>query len=187
MELQERVELFKDEISLIYNLDIKEFVIACLEVAPDYVFTDCPSSSSGKFHPLEELSADGTIIHTKKVFSLAYELSTGLDCVAYRDEICAAALLHDLMKQGPEKSGHTVPDHPQLMANKITEVYNNSFRDKISVESAQIMYYGVFYHYGPWTLDQYKKPIKDFSPMELAVFIADFIASKRFVHVAYRK
>jgi hypothetical protein len=36
-------------------------------------------------------------------------------------------------------------------------------------------------------LDQFKKSMKDFSPMELAVFIADFIASKRFVHVSYRK
>lgn len=187
MELQERIELFKNELDLIHNEIVREFVIACLEAAPDYVFTDCPSSSSGKFHPLEELSSDGTIIHTKKVFSLAYELSLGLDCAEYRDEICAAALLHDLMKQGSERSGHTVQDHPQLMANKITEVYNEKFKDRMDTTSAQIIYYGVFYHYGPWTLDQFKKPIKDFSPMELAVFIADFIASKRFVHVSYRK
>jgi len=187
MNYEERLVLFKDELNLISNSNIKEFVEECLKRAPDYVFEDCPSSSSGKYHPIEELGPDGNIIHTKKVFALAYELSRGLDCEHHRDEICAAALLHDLVKQGLEKSGHTVRNHPKLMADFMAEIYKEGFRDKIPRESALKIYYGIFYHYGPWTENSVKKPLSDYTPEELCVYIADYVSSKRFINVDYKR
>ena len=112
MELKERLEMFKDELNLISNSAIREFAKACIKAAPDYVFVDCPSSSSGAYHPVDELSGDGTVLHTKRVFALAYELSRGFDCEHHRDEICAAALLHDMAKQGLKRYGHTIKNHP---------------------------------------------------------------------------
>jgi len=187
MEPKERLEIFKEELDLIVRKDIKDFTKAVIAAAPDYVFEDCPSSSSGKYHPLDELSNDGTIIHTKKVFAVAYELSRGLDCEENRDVILASALLHDLAKQGLERSGHTKKDHPQIMAKLVADVYNAKFKDKLDKISANIIYYATFFHYGPWTERSVKKSLREYSPEELCVYLSDYIASKRFMKVDYIK
>lgn len=187
MELKDRLELFKDELDLISKPEIREFTEACIEASPDYVFEDCPSSSSGKYHPIEELGPDGTVLHTKKVFALAYELSRGLDCEYHRDEVCAAALLHDMVKQGLVKSGHTVKNHPKLMAELVADVYKEKFQGKLDRDSALIIYYGIFYHYGPWTSESVKKPLSAYTPEELCVYVADYVSSKRFVHVDHER
>lgn len=187
MDYKDRLELFKDELDLISKSEIREFTEACIEASPDYVFEDCPSSSSGKYHPIEELGPDGTVLHTKKVFALAYELSRGLDCEHHRDEICAAALLHDMVKQGLVKSGHTVKNHPKLMAELVADVYKEKFQDKLDRESALIIYYGIFYHYGPWTSESVKKPLSAYTPEELCVYVADYVSSKRFIHVDHER
>ena len=187
MELKERLSVFKDELSLIGRKDIKDFVKACIAAAPDYVFEDCPSSSSGKYHPIEELGADGTLIHTKKVVAVAYEFSSALDCEDHRDEIIAAALLHDMAKQGIERHGHTVREHPQIMAKLVADVYNDEFKTKLDKTTANLIYWAIFYHYGPWAVDTSSKPLKEYTPEELAVYMADYIVSKRFVHIDYKR
>lgn len=183
MELQARLELFKGELALILSSEIREFVEECIKCAPDYIFDDCPSSTSGKYHPIEELGPDGTVLHTKKVFALAYELSRALDCENHRDEVCAAALLHDMLKQGEIKAGHTLKEHPQLMAKFVADIYNNGFKGKINRDSALMIYYGIFYHYGPWTSPSVRKPITEFTQEELCVYMSDYVASKRFISV----
>jgi len=187
MELKERLSIFKDELNLIGKKGIKDFVKACIAAAPDYVFEDCPSSSSGKYHPIEELGSDGTLIHTKKVFAVAYEFSLALGCDNNRDGIIAAAILHDMAKQGLDSAGHTVRDHPQIMAKLIADVYNDGFKDKLDKTSANLIYWSVFYHYGPWTEESARKPLKDYTPEELSVYLADYIVSKRFVHINYKR
>jgi 23S rRNA maturation-related 3'-5' exoribonuclease YhaM len=187
MHYTERILFFKEELDLIENENIREFVKECITQAPDYVFEDCPSSSSGKYHPLDELAPDGTIRHTKKVCTLAYELSRGMDCEDRRDEICAAALLHDLAKQGVHSTGHTIREHPQVMADFVADIYKEKFRDKISRESALMIYYCIFYHYGPWTEKSVRKPMPDYTQEELVVYLADYVSSKRFVTIDYRK
>ncbi len=187
METKERLELFKDELELIIQPIVREFVEECLTQAPDYVFEDCPSSSSGKFHPIEELGPDGTVVHTKKVFALAYELSRGFDAEHHRDEICAAALLHDMVKQGLSRFGHTVKEHPQLMAKFAADIYRAKFKGRLSSKSANIICSCIFYHYGPWTNSSVKKPLIEFSMEEMAVYTADYVSSKRFVHIDHKR
>lgn len=186
MDYKERLETFKEELTLIESLEIREFAEECIKRSPDYIFEDCPSSSSGKYHPIEELGPDGTILHTKKVFALAYELSRGLDCEHSRDEICAAALLHDMLKQGKTK-GHTVQNHPQLMAALVADTYKEKFKDKLNRESALKIYYGILHHYGPWSGRDIKKPLSEYTPEELCVYVADYVSSKRFVHIDHKR
>ena len=183
MKTKERLKLFKEELELISKPIIREFVEECLTRAPDYVFEDCPSSSSGKYHPIEELGADGTIIHTKKVFAVAYELSRGFDVEHHRDEVCAAALLHDMVKQGLTGSGHTIKTHPQLMSKFAADIYREKFRGKLSKESATMICSGIFYHYGPWSSPDIKKPLNEYTMEEMVVYTADYVTSKRFIHV----
>jgi len=185
MDYKDRIKYFKAELNLISKKDVRDFVKECLKVAPDYVFEDCPSSSSGKYHPIDELSADGTLVHTKRVFAVAYELSRALDCEHQRDEICAAAIIHDLVKQGEIPTGHTLKNHPELGAKLVANLYNNGFKDKLNKDSANLIYWGCFYHYGPWTVQKYRKNISEFTPSELCVYLSDYIASKRFIHVDY--
>jgi len=187
MELKERMSIFKDELDLISRKEVKDFVKACIAKAPDYVFEDCPSSSSGKYHPIEELGADGTLIHTKKVSAVAYEFSRALDCENHRDEIVAAAILHDMAKQGLESAGHTVREHPRIMSKIIAGVYNDGFKDKLNKTTANLIYWSVFYHYGPWTEESVRKPLREYTPEELSVYMADYIVSKRFVHIDYKR
>ena len=117
----DKVATFKDELDLIFNKKIKSFTKICLMVAPDYFFTECPASSSGKYHPIDELSWDGTIIHTKRVVTVGYDLCRGLSCEKNRDVIVSSCIIHDLRKQGLNKTGHTKKNQPDLDAKLVEE------------------------------------------------------------------
>lgn len=183
MELEKRLEYFKHEFKLIARKYVKDFVKACINDAPDYVFEDCPSSSSGKYHPIEELGPDGTLLHTRKVVAAAYDYTRALDCEQNRDLVVAAAILHDLAKQGLITKGHTVKEHPQIMAELMRSVYERGFVDKIPQQDFAVMYNAVFFHYGLWTDKRYVKPMYQYSPEELCVYLSDYIVSKRFIEV----
>ena len=177
--------VFTKQLELIYNETIREFTRLCICAAPDYFFTDFPASSTGKFHPIDELGADGTILHTKKVFTVAYQLCRGLECESSRDEILAACLIHDLRKQGMKKSGHTAKNHPKLAAELVKEVQDAT--QMLPTKSYQIIRNSCGYHYGPWSSKDWKKDLDKYTSEELTVYLADYIASKREIHVDFRR
>ena len=182
---KEKVKTFEPELELIFDNTIREFTKLCIISAPDYFFEDCPASTSGKYHPLDELGADGTIIHTKKVVTIAYELSRGLSCEHSRDEIISASIIHDLCKQGWNKTGHTHKWHPKFGAELVSAVQDAT--GILSEKTYLIIRNCVGYHYGPWSSREWKKPLEDFTPEEMAVYLADYIASKRCLTVDYRR
>jgi len=182
---QEKVDTFQKELDLIFDSNIREFTRLCIVSSPDYFFLDCPASSTGKYHPLTELGPDGTILHTKKVFTVAYELCRGLNCEQSRDEILSACLIHDLVKQGWKKSGHTSKLHPALGADLVKEVQEAT--QLLEEVSYDIIRNSVGYHYGPWSIDPWKKPLNNYKPEELCVYLSDYIASKRCVEVDYKR
>jgi len=185
MEIQDRLDFFKEELDFIYNKRVKEFTKLCLATAPNYIFDDCPASSTSKHHPLNELCHDGTILHTKKVARLAYSLSRALDIEKRRDLLVAAAIIHDLVKRGWEE-GHpwTKKDHPQLGAELVLRVQQDT--QLLEPDEYQIVYNCVFFHYGPWTMGSFVKPMSDYSLEELCVYLADYVASKKFLDVQYK-
>ena len=180
-----KAEVFQRELDLIFDNSIKEFARLCLVSAPDYFYLDCPASSTGKYHPLTELGPDGTMLHTKKVFTVAYELCRGLDCENNRDEILASCLIHDLVKQGWKKSGHTTKTHPGLGAELVTKVQEDT--QLLEESSYNIIRNCVGYHYGPWSINPWKKPLASYTPEELCVYLSDYIASKRCIEVDYKR
>jgi len=186
MDMEIKTQTFAPELERIYNEEIREFAKLCICAAPDYFFLDCPASTAGKYHPIDELGPDGTIIHTKKVFTVIYELCRALDCENHRDELLAAGLIHDLRKQGVESvTGHTVRNHPALAADLVEEVQDAT--QILSDESYRIIRTAVGYHYGPWSSGDWKKPLARYTPEELCLYLADYIASKRVVAVDYRR
>lgn len=182
---EEKVKYFELELKLIFDKKIREFTRLCLTQTPDYIFEDCPSSSGGKYHPLDELSYDGTIIHTKKVFTMAYEMVKGLSCEDNRDVVLSACIIHDLRKRGPSNSGHTLKDHAAHGANLINEVQEAT--QLLTDAQHQTLRNCVGYHYGPWSEDPWRKPIKEYTKEELAVYLSDFVVSKRFIHTDFRR
>lgn len=185
VSVEEKRATFTDEIDLIFDENIKEFTNLCVIAAPDYFFTDCPASSSGKYHPISELGPDGTILHTKKVFTVAYEFCRGLGCEHNRDEILSACIIHDLRKQGLTKSGHTTKNHPDLAAKLVEEVQRDTML--LYDESYNLIRNMVGYHYGIWSINPWKKSLNDYTPEELCVYLSDYIASKRCIEVDYRR
>jgi len=185
VQYNRRIEMFKDELDRIFDTKIKEFTKVCLMVAPDYFFTDCPASSSGKYHPLDELAGDGTVIHTKKVFTVAYAMCRALGCENRRDEVLSSCIIHDLCKQGLKKTGHTVKNHPELAANLLESVQKDT--QYLKTDSFKIIYNAVFYHYGPWTVNKYTKSLSMYTPEELCVYLSDYTASKREFEIHYKK
>lgn len=182
---EERLKIFRKELDLILDDRVRQFTELCLGEAPDYFFTDCPASSTGLYHPLDELSWDGTIIHTKKVFTTAYELCRGLGCEKDRDEILSACIIHDLLKQGKEKSGHTTKNHPALAAELVERVQRDT--QLLDKDSYGIIRCCVGFHYGLWSTKPWLKRLEDYTPEELCVYLSDYIASKRCVAVDYRR
>jgi len=183
MNYKDRIKLFEAELDLIFSKEIREFTEECIKQAPDYIFVDCPSSSTGKYHPVDEISGDGTVLHSRRVTAVAYDICRALGCEDHRDEIIASGILHDMAKQGLEKSGNTIRTHPQIMAKLVADVYTEKFKDKLNRESALVIYNCIFHHYGLWSSPDIKKDLKNYTPEELCVYISDYIASKRFIHV----
>jgi len=183
---EEKVNYFRAELIRIHDSKVREFTRLCLIQCPDYIFENCPSSSGGKFHPIDELGADGILIHIKKVFTMAYEMVKGMDCENSRDIVLAACIIHDLRKQGrTSTTGHSVADHPQQGVELIDEVQEAT--QLLTDEQHVMLRNCVGYHYGPWGVDPWKKPIAEYTNEELTLYMSDFVVSKRFIRTDYRR
>jgi len=176
----EKENIFKNELGLIFNPAIKEFTRLCLIAAPDYIFYDAPSSSSGKYHSVDELGGNGCVIHTKRVFAVANELCRGIGCENNKDAVLSSCVIHDLVKQGFKKTGHTQRNHPDLAAQLVDKVQQATF---ILSEAVYSMIRNcVGHHYGIWSTGKWKKDLKDYTPEELCVYMSDYLASKKELH-----
>jgi len=166
--------MFKEELDLIARDDIRSFTEAVITAAPQYAFVDCPSSSSRKYHNSDELGGDGTIVHTKRVVGAALSIGRMHGCDQFMDHIVSACILHDLAKQGLEKSGHTVKDHAQVMAEFLLNFYG-----ALPEKDFDIIRNCVYYHYGQWTVKRANKPLDKFTDPEWVCHLADYIASRK--------
>ncbi len=87
------------EIALITDPDLRRFTELGLIVAPAYFWT-IAASTTGKYHPPDSLGQGGLVRHTRKVVYFAREFARGMECTPWLNELTAAALLHDLYKNG---------------------------------------------------------------------------------------
>jgi len=181
-------EVFEKELNYISNEKLKEFIIKCLEKAPEY-FYHIPASSSGKYHPKQDLGEGGLVRHTKAVVQVAIDL---IRCEQFvkdeeeiKDIIVSACLLHDVIKNGFEDSGKTLTEHPLLACDFITDIYKSkewSFYSSI-ISLIQI---SIQTHMGKWNTDKEGNevlPVPD-SRLEKLVHLADYIASRKYVDMS---
>jgi len=166
------------EVSLIENGKIRTFVAQCLEKAPDYFWT-CPSSSTGKYHPADENTMGGTILHTKRVTRIAADLcfSMGVTSVE-KDCVIAAAIMHDMCKLGyPEEGRWTAPGHGALWIN----VANKVIKSNVIIDSPTIQTIGrlIACHMGRFDIPYVMADNK----LDTILQVSDYVASRAYVKV----
>lgn len=145
------VATFQRELAKIKDIEIREGVEALLLGGHDE-FLQWPASSSGKYHPPDEIGPMGMVIHVKRCVALAPDIARmyGLDAYG-QDILIAASLVHDLYKQGKDgKAGHTVKDHMLI----IHEVINMTVVDLNLDPSGKFfseLANACLFHEGVWT------------------------------------
>ena len=172
-------EIFAHELRMIVDDKIKQFVIDTFDkLCPDYFWT-CPCSTTGKHHPQYALGVGGLVRHVKSAIWWGVELSRALQMEKYHDEMVAALLLHDLIKNGKGLNANGRPlergvagTHGVTLANKIIV--------DTDVEPLRGMMYnilnGIGSHMGIWTTVKGYRPGTSF---EKLIHLADYCASRK--------
>lgn len=176
------------EINLINDLGIQKLVIDTFEnKVPDYFWT-LPASSSGKYHPLDKNGNPESLVnHTKSVTRMLLTLinhpfvKNEFDSHE-KDLMIASALLHDSVKYGyPVQEKHTTHIHPMMVVKlypygEFIPEFRNDFIEICKIIST---------HHGPWITSKKSEVVlpKVESKMQYYLHMADFLASRRYIHV----
>ena len=175
-----RLKLFKKELKLIKDKNIRKFTCKILIKLPDYFFI-IPASSTGKYHPKHCLGKGGLVRHVKAAVKIANIMFRD-ECTApfndiEKDIIISSLILHDGIKNGLNGSQWTDEQHPNLIAEFIKENYDETLDKEIIDKIIGC----VRSHSGPWNLN--KSGVEMFprpeSTMEQFVHLADYISSRR--------
>jgi len=180
-------EIFVTEIESL-DSPLKEHVIELLNTSPQYI-TEIPSSTTGKYHPNDELGADGMIKHITKIIAFVYEIVRIED---YKKEeldlLLSAALLHDAFKCGKTKGKYTVKNHAELIYNHIKKYIKNTDLIQQDVDKLEMLALICVKHAGRWSTDREKSIIVKANPSQHVLNIcksfhyADCLASKRSIY-----
>ena len=169
---------FAEELDSIKNKDIKDFALDVFEkLTPDYFWT-VPCSTSGKYQPKVSLGTGGLIRHVKLAVWWGVELVKAMEMEKYHDEMVAALLLHDLIKNGKDLDSRGFPlergvtgRHGVTLARKLYDV-NHNMTDR----SWGFIKTGIACHMGIWTTNSDYKPDNDFTRL---IHLADYCASRK--------
>jgi HD superfamily phosphohydrolase YqeK len=169
-------EIFTDELESISDPKARELVrdvLVNLETANLY-FYKAPASRSRSFHPPCCNVQSGLLRHVKRAVSIGHHL-----CTAYgmsqreRDIVTAALILHDIWKNDFQR-------HASRAGDYVFEIIINN-TDKYASIGAEFMaeiIRAIRLHMGRWAEPELRKPIPDYSLVELVVYTADYISSR---------
>ena len=191
------IEQFNDLIEVINNEELRKVVHKLLEAAPDYI-TVCPASSTGKYHPADEIGENGMILHIRRCATIAIEVTRmyGWDQDA-QDLLIAGSMLHDVYKQGLptnrlDKHGiempkvkHTTKLHPIYIFDRIRDIADAWPPDDPLYQKLYDLAHMCLFHEGRWTIDQSRDAavVSKMTPytkrMCEAMHLVDMMACKR--------
>lgn len=161
------------EVGRILDTDIKIFVLKALKEA-DENFWKVPASSSGRFHPIEDLGEGGSVRHVIKASRIAHHLSIVFSLSEIdRDIVIAASILHDIQKNGIPWGEATDGKHAFIAYEWL-----NKFELKEEYKTKLLSC--VRYHMGRWSqpITESERASKP-ELMELIVQMSDYIASRK--------
>lgn len=115
MEEKDLKELFGEEILTISEDLVRDFGLYLFYKAPDYFWTR-PSSSTGKYHPKDEHSVGGLVLHSIRVKKAADILLSATPPPIHVSAVKLGALFHDIGRYGFRKESEpfSVKDHAEL-------------------------------------------------------------------------
>lgn len=178
MKQEEKVALFKRELCMIKDSKLKNFVKEVFKYIPEHGFTT-PASTSGKYHPQDERGKFGNVYHSKKVVRWMHVFVAAFGITdSYRlDILTASCVLHDLGRRGlgHKASPHTLREHASIMNGPLEKAQEKIKLDKESFETIRGC---VNHHNGRWTEVEIRKPLSEYSTLELIVHLSDMCASQ---------
>ena len=171
MEINKNV-LIK-EINLINSSDLKEYVKTALLNTPDYFFI-AQASSTGKYHPSCTIKKGGLIVHVQRVVYIANRLCEGYGIKGVdRDIVLTSCILHDIAKTPSNDPRFTYADYENHPINALKYLKKGNDETTTKIENC------IRHHMGLWTPISIRKPIKDYSLLELIVYTSDYMAATK--------
>ena len=182
-------DVFRNELPLITDDNVREFTVYCLSKAPAYWWE---AHSSKVHHFKDERKRGGRILHAKRVFRVA-----DMMCEAHsitgkkRDYVLSAALVHDTCIWGLDDkpwSQKAMPNHP-LMAvmhvkwcfdtfvKEFELKYQNTCKPGITNEDSLTICSIIHTHMGKWGTEP---------PQTVEQWVlheADMVASREYIKV----
>ena len=183
-------EMFKQELNLIKDKDLRKSLLKIINILPDYWFIE-PASSTGKYHPEYATGEGGLLRHSKAAMRIGFELlndpSIGDKYTSHEKDLMLMSLLvHDGLKLGNPKEKYTRFDHPILMGKLIVDEYDKL---ELTKEDAIFMNDVIKTHMGPWTTDYNGVEVleKPKTKYQNFVHMCDYLASRKCLLVPFDK
>jgi len=161
-------------IDMISSEEIKNKVRDTLDMLPKY-WWHVAASSSGKYHPAFALGEGGLVRHSLVCVHFANRNAMAWNFTdRERDILLWAALVHDGLKQGNGEEGHTVHEHPILMAQALRTWFSGD-------ADAELAAHMIESHMGKWTTSQYSSVVlpEPEDKFQLALSAADMAAADK--------
>ena len=173
---QKLLHVFAREITRIRNLDAQAVVIALLNQGSDD-FLKWQSSSTGKYHPPDEIAEIGMVLHVKRCAALAQDASRMYELDSIQsDAVLAGCLIHDLWKRGENNdAAHTDARHMIIAYQKVIAMGDTVFISYLAD--------ACLFHEGVWTPPEAKAlGISDPTKVAHALHFIDMAVSRRMTH-----
>jgi hypothetical protein len=186
------MQRFEETLATIRNDNLRSLTRAALTAvaAENPWFFYAPSSTSGRYHPEDEIGRGGLVTHSLRAAAWGRHL-----CRAWaldpdqQDAVTAALILHDTGKR-PAGDPEPYAQHPDRAADNFlaavfptidSQGYTRAATrySKAEILSIAAIESAIRHHMGPWTREEIKKPVACYSEIERAVYTADYCASRR--------
>ena len=173
------IKVFEEEINKISDVNIKNILEEYLiyEV-PEYFYV-VPASTSGKYHPKQDLGEGGLVRHSKCVVNVGLDL---LRCEQFgkndnytKDIVIVCGLIHDTFKCGEVNQGKTILEHPLLASEHFSKIA----KERIEPITLHIICKCISSHMGIWN-GEGVLPLPQ-TDIEKLVHLADYIASRKYI------
>lgn len=148
------LEKMEEHLNKIKDEKFKKHIKTIIEELPDYI-TNMPSSTSGKYHPPDELDNDGMLLHIKRVSTCMDELVRMFKYNSKQADILyAGCILHDGLKKGLTEKKHTDEKHPIYIFDFIQQYIQKTFKAAPDTEMMTMLddlASVCLFHSGIWT------------------------------------
>lgn len=174
-------EVFEPELRYISNPNIKELVVLVLDSldgdAIGQTYMVAQAAYAAGHHPPCTHVPGGVLTHVKRVVHIADDLQRALAFSSNeKDRVIAATILHDIFKGKKENFSQ----HAKLAAEYVCRVAaaNPELMKKLTWFEVTQITGAIAFHMGPFSHADVKKSMEKYSMVELATYIADYIAAQ---------